>query len=95
MPTTRDTIRTFDRGGAPFAFAPLFGGLFLLMEENYMTQEQKKKLTGIIVGLIVLAGFLTGLLGMIFSEKNREYFINRLKNIKNVPYIRQDKDPTR
>jgi len=36
------------------------------MEENYMTQEQKKKLTGIIVGLIVLAGFLTGLLGMIF-----------------------------
>ncbi|MFN3471480.1 MAG: hypothetical protein ACK4ZR_02600 [Aquificaceae bacterium] len=65
------------------------------MEENYMTQEQKKKLTGIIVGLIVLAGFLTGLLGMIFSEKNREYFINRLKNIKNVPYIRQDKDPTR
>lgn len=60
-----------------------------------MTQEQKKKLTGIIVGLIVLAGFLTGLLGMIFSEKNREYFINRLKNIKNVPYIRQDKDPTR
>jgi hypothetical protein len=65
------------------------------MEENYMTQEQKKKLTGIIVGLIVLAGFLTGLLGMIFSEKNREYFINRLKNIKNVPYIRHEKDPTK
>ncbi len=60
-----------------------------------MTQEQKKKLTGIIVGLVVLGGFLTGLLGMIFSEKNREYFINRLKNIKNVPYIRQDKDPTK
>jgi len=65
------------------------------MEENYMTQEQKKKLTGILVGLIVLAGFLTGLLGMIFSEKNREYFINRLKNIKNVPYIRHEKDPTK
>lgn len=60
-----------------------------------MTQEQKKKLTGIIVGLIVLAGFLTGLLCMIFSEKNREYFINRLKNIKNVPYIRHEKDPTK
>jgi len=75
--------------------APLFGELFLHMEENYMTQEQKKKLTGIIVGLIVLAGFLTGLLGMIFSEKNREYFINRLKNIKNVPYIRHEKDPTK
>ncbi len=60
-----------------------------------MTQEQKKKLTGIIVGLVVLSGFLTGLLGMIFSEKNREYFINRLKNIKNVPYIRHDKDPTK
>ncbi|MFN7064966.1 MAG: hypothetical protein ACK4OF_02285 [Aquificaceae bacterium] len=60
-----------------------------------MTQEQKKKVTGIIVGLIVLAGFLAGLLGMIFSERNREYFINRLKNIKDVPYIRHDKDPTR
>lgn len=60
-----------------------------------MTQEQKKKLTGIIVGLVVLAGFLTGLLGMIFSEKNREYFINRLKNIRSIPYIKPDKDPTR
>ncbi|MFN3598689.1 MAG: hypothetical protein ACK4VK_03000 [Aquificaceae bacterium] len=60
-----------------------------------MTQEGNKKLTGIIVGFIVLASFLTGLLGMIFSEKNREYFINRLKNVKNVPYIRHDKDPTK
>ncbi len=60
-----------------------------------MIQEGNKKLTGIIVAFIVLASFLTGLLGMIFSEKNREHFINRLKNIKNVPYIRHDKDPTK
>ncbi|MFN3871114.1 MAG: hypothetical protein ACK4MW_06505 [Aquificaceae bacterium] len=60
-----------------------------------MAQERNKKLTGIIVGLIVLASFLTGLLGMIFSEKNREHFINRIKNIKNVPYIKHDKDPTK
>ncbi len=60
-----------------------------------MTQEQKKKLTGVIVGLIVLSGFLTGLLGMMFSEKNREYFVHRLKNIKNVPYIKHEKDPTK
>lgn len=60
-----------------------------------MTQEQKKKLTGIIVGLAVLGAFLTGLLGMIYSEKNREHFINRIKNIKNVPFIRHEKDPTR
>lgn len=61
----------------------------------YMEQEKKKKLTGIIVGLVVLASFLTGLLGMALSEKNREYFISRLKNIKHVPFIRPDKDPTR
>jgi hypothetical protein len=60
-----------------------------------MSNESKKKLTGVIIGLFVLASFLTGLLGMALSEKNREYFIYRLKNIKNVPYIRFDKDPTR
>ncbi|RMH80681.1 MAG: hypothetical protein D6674_03350 [Acidobacteria bacterium] len=60
-----------------------------------MTQDRKKKLTGIIVGLIVLGSFLTGLLGMIYSEKNREHFINRIKNIKSVPFIRHEKDPTK
>lgn len=60
-----------------------------------MSQEGKKKLTGIILWLVVLGGFFTGLFGMILSEKNREYFINRLKNIKNVPYMRHEKDQTR
>ncbi|MDW8067246.1 MAG: hypothetical protein RMI50_06140 [Aquificaceae bacterium] len=57
-----------------------------------MTQEGKKKLTGIIVGFIVLGGFLTGLFGMMFSEKNREHFINKLKNIRNEPFMKHKKE---
>ncbi|GBC88007.1 hypothetical protein HRbin13_00120 [bacterium HR13] len=56
-----------------------------------MSDEGKKRLLGIFLGLLVLAGFMTGFLGMALSEKNREYFIYRLKNIKKVPYIAPEK----
>ncbi|MCS7284796.1 MAG: hypothetical protein NZ527_03675 [Hydrogenobacter thermophilus] len=56
-----------------------------------MSDEGKKRLLGILLGLLVLAGFMTGFLGMALSEKNREYFIYRLKNIKKVPYIAPEK----
>lgn len=57
-----------------------------------MTQEGKKRLTGLVVGLVVLGSFLTGLLGMMFSEKNREYFIHKIKNIKNIPFMGSDRN---
>jgi hypothetical protein len=57
-----------------------------------MSQERKKNLIGILLGLLVVAGFMTGFLGMALSEKNREYFIYRLKNIKKVPYIVPEKE---
>jgi len=57
-----------------------------------MNEERKKNLIGILLGLLVVAGFMAGLLGMALSEKNREYFIYRLKNIKKVPYIIPEKE---
>ncbi len=56
-----------------------------------MREETKTKLFGIVLGLIVLAGFLLGFLSMVFSEKNREYFIDRLKNIRSKPFIIPEK----
>ena len=43
---------------------------------------------GIILGMFVLASFMTGLLGMALSEKNREYFVYRLKNIRHLPLFK-------
>lgn len=57
-----------------------------------MSEESKKRLVGILLALFVIAGFMAGFLGMALSEKNREYFIYRLKNIKNVPYIIPEKE---
>ena len=34
-----------------------------------MSDEGKKRLLGILLGLIVLAGFMTGFLGMVLPEK--------------------------
>ncbi|MEZ0360520.1 MAG: hypothetical protein ABWK04_01295 [Hydrogenobacter sp.] len=55
-------------------------------------EEGKKRLIGILLALFVIVGFMAGFLGMALSEKNREYFIYRLKNIKNVPYIIPEKE---
>jgi hypothetical protein len=48
---------------------------------------------GIILGMFVLASFMTGLLGMALSEKNREYFVYRLKNIRHLPLFKPTKLP--
>jgi hypothetical protein len=58
-----------------------------------MNEERKKNLIGILLGLLVVAGFMTGLLGMALSEKNREYFIYRLKNIRHLPLFKPTKLP--
>jgi len=60
-----------------------------------MDTERRKRvrLVGIILGMFVLASFMTGLLGMALSEKNREYFIYRLKNIKQIPLFKPTKLP--
>lgn len=36
-----------------------------------MSDEGKKRLLGILLGLLVLAGFMTGFLGMALSEKKQ------------------------
>lgn len=96
MLTIRDTTLTFELVVHLHAIAPQLGSFFIYTYGGILYESgDQKKLTGIMVGLIVLGGFLTGLFGMMFSEKNREYFINRIKNIKNVPFIRHDKDPTK
>jgi len=60
-----------------------------------MDTERRKRvrLVGIILGMFVLASFMTGLLGMALSEKNREYFIYRLKNIRQIPLFKPTKLP--
>lgn len=60
-----------------------------------MDTERRKRvrLVGLILGVFVLASFMTGLLGMALSEKNREYFIYRLKNIRNLPLFKPTKLP--
>jgi hypothetical protein len=63
--------------------------------ESKMDMERRKKvrLVGIIVGMFALASFMTGLLGMALSEKNREYFVYRLKNIRHLPLFKPTKLP--
>ncbi|WP_448587459.1 hypothetical protein [Thermocrinis sp.] len=58
-----------------------------------MEKQKRVRIVGALVGLFVLASFMTGLLGMVFSEKNREYFIYRLKNVKNLPLFKPTKMP--
>ncbi|MFZ8784576.1 hypothetical protein [Thermocrinis sp.] len=60
-----------------------------------MDTERRKRvrLVGLILGMFVLASFMTGLLGMALSEKNREYFIYRLKNIRQIPLFKPTKLP--
>jgi hypothetical protein len=60
-----------------------------------MDTERRKRvrLVGLILGVFVLASFMTGLLGMALSEKNREYFIYRLKNIRQIPLFKPTKLP--
>jgi hypothetical protein len=58
-----------------------------------MNEERKKNLIGILLGLLVVASFMTGLLGMALSEKNREYFVYRLKNIRHLPLFKPTKLP--
>ena len=53
-----------------------------------LERRRRIRIVGVLVGLAVLASFLTGLFGMILSEKNREYFIYRLKNVKNLPLFK-------
>lgn len=36
-----------------------------------MSEERKKNLIGILLGLLVVAGFMTGFLGMALSEKKQ------------------------
>ncbi|WP_333784736.1 hypothetical protein [Thermocrinis sp.] len=57
------------------------------------TRQRRVRIVGTLVGLFVLASFLTGLLGMALSEKNREYFIYRLKNVKNLPLFKPTELP--
>ncbi|ADC90199.1 hypothetical protein Thal_1570 [Thermocrinis albus DSM 14484] len=54
--------------------------------------RKRVRLIGLIVAGVVLASFMTGLMGMVLSRENREYFITRLKNIKKVPYLRFDRE---
>jgi uncharacterized membrane protein len=60
-----------------------------------MDTERRKRvrLVGIIVGMFALASFMTGLLGIALSEKNREYFVYRLKNIRQLPLFKPTKLP--
>lgn len=53
-----------------------------------MERRKRVRLVGIIVGMFVLASFMTDLLGMALSEKNREYFVYRLKNIRQLPLFK-------
>ncbi|WP_448583948.1 hypothetical protein [Thermocrinis sp.] len=57
------------------------------------TRQKRVRIVGALLGLFVLASFLTGLLGMVFSEKNREYFIYRLKNVRNLPLFKPTELP--
>jgi len=56
-------------------------------------RRKRVRLVGLILGVFVLASFMTGLLGMALSEKNREYFIYRLKNIRQIPLFKPTKLP--
>ncbi|AHE95436.1 hypothetical protein THERU_00810 [Thermocrinis ruber] len=58
-----------------------------------MERRKRVRLVGIILGMFVLASFMTGLLGMALSEKNREYFVYRLKNIRKLPLFKPTKLP--
>ena len=58
-----------------------------------MEGRKKVRLVGIILGMFVLASFMTELFGMALSEKNREYFVYRLKNIRQLPLSKPTKLP--
>jgi hypothetical protein len=58
-----------------------------------MKSRKRVRFVGIILGMFVLASFMTGLLGMALSEKNREYFVYRLKNIRQLPLFKPTKLP--
>jgi hypothetical protein len=68
---------------------------FVKKGEFKMDMESRKRVrfVGIILGMFVLASFMTGLLGMALSEKNREYFVYRLKNIRHLPLFKPTKLP--
>ena len=53
-----------------------------------LERRRKVRIVGALVGFVVVASFLTGLFGMILSEKNREYFIYRLKNVRSLPLFK-------
>ncbi|WP_038028060.1 hypothetical protein [Thermocrinis jamiesonii] len=57
------------------------------------SRQRRVRIVGTLVGLFVLASFLTGLLGMALSEKNREYFMYRLKNIRKLPLFKPTELP--
>jgi hypothetical protein len=73
---------------------PPWAGLCEKGESKMDTERRKRvRLVGIILGMFVLASFMTGLLGMALSEKNREYFVYRLKNIRHLPLFKPTKLP--
>jgi len=57
------------------------------------SRQRRVRIVGTLVGLFVLASFLTGLLGMALSEKNREYFMYRLKNVRKLPLFKPTELP--
>jgi len=57
------------------------------------SRQRRVRIVGALVGLFVLASFLTGLLGMALSEKNREYFMYRLKNVRKLPLFKPTELP--
>jgi len=57
------------------------------------SRQRRVRIVGVLVGLFVLASFLTGLLGMALSEKNREYFMYRLKNVRKLPLFKPTELP--
>ncbi len=76
-PTTRVITPTYD--GAPLAPS---GGFFYIKRRKVMSESTKTKIAGLIVGLLALGSFSMGLFGMLLSQENRDYFLNKLKNIR-------------
>ncbi len=58
-----------------------------------MENKRKVRLVGVILGMFAFTSFMVGLLGMALSEKNREYFVYRLKNIRHIPLFKPTKLP--
>ncbi len=47
-----------------------------------MNEDLKTKIAGILVALIALGSFSLGFFGMLLSQENRDYFLNKLKNAR-------------